>query len=198
MIADLTFAAIDFESAGSERGKTDAPVQIGIATWSILTGHDNAFVSYIQTQQPISWAAQKVHGISHTDLQDAPPLLALWPEIKSRLSNNIVVAHGHGTEKRYLQAFPAHGFGPWVDTLQLYRAAFPELPSHTLGDLCQHFKLETKITSLVPHKTWHDALFDAVASLTLLENLINHFNLAQQNPNILSQPDTRIWHQKKR
>ena len=39
MISEHTFAAIDFESAGAERGKTDVPVQIGMATWSLPAGH---------------------------------------------------------------------------------------------------------------------------------------------------------------
>lgn len=198
MIAERTFAAIDFESAGAERGKTDVPVQIGMATWSVENGHADAYVSYIRTDRKISWAAQKVHGITPDDLVGAPPMMALWPEVKQRLAGNIVVAHGHGTEKRYLRAFPAHGFGPWVDTLQLYRAAFPDLPSHALGDLCEQFGLTSTVNNIVSNKTWHDALFDAVASLILLEHLIAEFDLAQADEEILMSPDTRVWHRAKR
>ena len=198
MIAEQTFAAIDFESAGAERGMTDVPVQIGMATWTLKNGHSDSFVSFLHADRPITWAAKKVHGISTDKLKEAPQLMTLWPEVKSRLANNIAVAHGHGTEKRYLRAFPAHGFGPWVDTLQLYRAAYPELTSHSLGDLCKHFMLAEKVTTLVPNKTWHDALYDAVASLVLLEHLISSFNLAEDSVNILSSPDTRAWHQLRR
>ena len=105
MIKDCTFAAIDFESAGAERGSTDVPVQIGMATWS-SAGHADHFTSFIHTDRPITWAAQKVHGISSEDLAEAPQLMLLWPEIKRRLSGRIAVAHGHGTEKRYLRTFP--------------------------------------------------------------------------------------------
>ncbi len=198
MIADCTFAAIDFESAGAERGKTDVPVQIGMATWSIANGHTDAFVSFLHTERKISWAAQKVHGITTADLAGAPPLMTLWPEIKRRLGGNIVVAHGHGTEKRYLRAFPAHGFGPWVDTLQLYRAAFPDLPSHSLGDLCEQFQLTHKVSSYVAEKTWHDALYDSVASLVLLEHFIQELDLSQQSEEILIYPETRNWHRTRR
>ena len=198
MIANYTFAAIDFESAGAEHGKTDVPVQIGMATWSVTGGYKGTFTSYLHTDQSVSWAAQKVHGISDDNLKGAPPLVTLWPEVKSRLGENIVVAHGHGTEKRYLRAFPAHGFGPWVDTLQLYRAAYPELSSHALGDLCHHFHLVKTIEKFVPDKTWHDALFDAVASLTLLEELICVFDLTNAPVDILTNPDTRAWHQTRR
>ncbi|MDG0995205.1 MAG: 3'-5' exonuclease [Akkermansiaceae bacterium] len=198
MIAERIFAAIDFESAGAERGKTDVPVQIGMATWSQAHGHSDAYVSFLHTKQKISWAAQKVHGITTDDLAGAPPLMTLWPEVKKRLGGNIAVAHGHGTEKRYLRAFPAHGFSPWIDTLQLYRAVFPDLASHALGNLCEQFQLTDKVSSLVPHKTWHDALYDSVASLVLLEKLIQDLNLGEQPVEILTNPDTRDWHRAKR
>lgn len=198
MISNQTFAAIDFESAGAERGKTDVPVQIGMATWSAESGHSDHFVSFIRADRAITWSAQKVHGITSDDLAEAPSLMLLWPTIKSILHQRIVVAHGHGTEKRYLRAFPAHGFGPWIDTLQLSRAAWPELESHALGDVCGHFELTTQISTLIPNKTWHDALYDATASLILLEYLINEFNLLESSIDLLLHPDTTKWHHLRR
>ena len=126
---------------------------------------------------------------------DAPGFMTLWPKIKATLGGNIAVAHGHGTEKRYLRAFPAHGFGPWVDTLQIARAAWPDLPSHALGEICTHFNLTDQVTKLTPNnKTWHDALYDATASLVLLEYLIQQFNLTNSPIDFLLHPDTRAWH----
>jgi len=197
MIASSSFAGIDFESAGAAKGKTDVPVQIGMGTWSISEGYQNLYVSFIRADRPITWSAQKVHGITTDDLSDAPPMMMLWPVVKKTLSQRVVVAHGYGTEKRYLRAFPAHGFGPWIDTLLLSRAAWPDLPSHALGSLCCHFKLQDKITSLVPNKTWHDALYDAVASLVLLEFLIKEFHLEQSPIDYLLHPDTSIWHRQR-
>ena len=193
-ISDTTFTAIDFESAGTAPGKTDAPVQIGTCTWNTAEGVSDTWISYIHTIQDITWSAQKVHGITHEDLRDAPKLMLLWPKIKRRLKGRAVVAHGHGTEKRFLHAFPGHGFGPWIDTLQLSRSAWPELPSHSLGDLCIALGLEDKVTTIVPKKTWHDALYDAVASIILLEKIIEDFALTDEPISHLENPDTRIWH----
>ena len=135
-IADQRFAVIDFESAGASRGRTDVPVQVGIALWSPEEGLGDSLCSFLSTDQKITWAARKVHGISAEDLAQAPSLLSLWPEIRRFLADRVVVAHGHGTEKRFLRAFPGHSFGPWIDTLSLARAAWPTLPSFALGDLC--------------------------------------------------------------
>jgi DNA polymerase-3 subunit epsilon len=192
------FTAVDFESAGASRGKTDSPVQVGLASWSAETGHHDAFVSYLFTDQPIQWAARKVHGIGPEQLAEAPSLLMLWPEFKRRLAGAVVVAHGKGTEKRFLRAFPGHGFGPWIDTLLLARAAWPELPDHSLGALCGRHKLTASIQELVPSKSWHDALFDSVASLVLLAHLIDTHALAEMQVEALLQPDTSVWHNHRR
>ena len=198
LIRHCRFTAIDFESAGAARGKTDTPVQVGLASWSADSGHDSAFVSYLRTDQPIQWAARKVHGIGPEHLADAPALLMLWPELKKRLAGAVVVAHGKGTEKRFLRAFPGHGFGPWIDTLLLARAAWPDLPDHSLGRLCDTHGLTNAIRSLVPEKSWHDALFDAVASLALLAFLIESHALAESSMESLLCPDTSAWHKNRR
>ena len=198
LIRHCRFTAIDFESAGATRGKSDSPVQLGMASWSAGDGHANPFVSYLHTDQPILWSAQKVHGITLSDLTDAPPLLTLWPELKSRLAEAVVVAHGKGTEKRFLRAFPGHGFGPWIDTLLLARAAWPELGDHSLGALCEAHHLTATVRALVALRSWHDALFDSVASLVLLAHVIATHSLIDQPLETLLHPDTSAWHRRRR
>ena|GEM_PF-49511 len=198
LIRDCRFTAIDFESAGAARGMTDSPVQVGLAGWSAEGGHGDAFASYLHTPQPVQWSARKVHGIGPEQLAGAPSLLSLWPELKRRLAGAVVVAHGKGTEKRFLRAFPGHGFGPWLDTLLLARAAWPELPDHSLGALCENRGLTERVKAIVPEKSWHDALFDAAASLVLLENLVHTLGLEDHPVDHLSRPDTSAWHRMKR
>lgn len=197
-IADARFAAIDFESAGASRGDHDVPVQVGIACWSPAAGFGERFVSFLRTARPIMWAAHKVHGITPADLADAPSLVSLWPEIRRRLDGAVVVAHGKGTERRFLRAFPGHPFGPWLDTLLLARAAWPAMPSHALGDLCRHRQLDAAVAASLPGRNWHDALYDAHASLVLLDHVITGFRLAERPLAVLLQPDTSTWHRLRR
>ena len=195
-IGELRFAGIDFESAGAARGRTDVPVQIGMGSWSLAGGVEALFDSYLRSDHSITWAARKVHGIRDEDLLGAPSLIELWPQVREQLGGAAVVAHGQGTEKRFLRAFPGHGFGPWIDTLLLARAAWPDLPDHSLGAVCRARGLDERVREWVPGRDWHDALFDAVASLLILEDLVESAQLAAQPLGVLCSPDTRAWHRK--
>lgn len=172
-IREIPFAALDFESAGERPNEAGIPVQIGIAGMQDLQPIEDSFYrSYLATARDVTWSAQRIHGISNEDLKDAPALLSLWPEFKQRLEGRWLVAHGAGTEKRFLRAFPLHGFRPWVDTLTLSRRIIPGLHSYALSDLVKEFSLEEEARQLLPDFRWHEALSDAVASLLLLRRLI--------------------------
>ena len=195
LIQQLSFVAIDFESAGAATGQTDVPIQVGIAHWSPEHGMGESFVSFLHTTQNIHWSAQKVHGITVADLAEAPSMLSLWPVIKGHLHDHVIVAHGKGTEKKFLRAFPGHGFGPWVDTLLLSRATWPEWSDHSLGALCDALQITGKIQAACPARSWHDALFDAIASLFLLEKILQQTHAWQAPLAYLLQPDQSRWHQ---
>jgi DNA polymerase III subunit epsilon len=194
-ILDTRFAAIDFEGAGARPGASDEPVQVGVA---LMTGGrlsvDGGLRSYVACGSPVVWRARRVHGISDADLAGAPSLGDLWPRLRDLLSGCWVVAHGAGTERRFLRAFPFHGFGPWVDTLALARAMDPSLPSHSLGDLAAAYGLVDKLTRMVPDFRWHDAFCDALACLAVLEHLIARHNLDPLPPDLLLNPNATPYH----
>lgn len=196
--ATVEYAAIDFESAGTRPGGTDHPIQVGVAVMKDLhVGADSGFVSYISSSEPVTWKARRVHGISDADLAGAPDMHALWPSLRGMLAGRWVVAHGAATERRFLRAYPFHGFGPWVDTLKLSRALDPSRASHTLGDLVEDYGLVGEVTGMMPGFRWHDALSDALASLVLLKFLILKYNLGGMDPSVLVNPDDSGFHREK-
>ena len=192
-VSEIPFAAIDFESAGVGKGATDVPVQIGIA-WMGGGVMGESFESFLGTDQPITWSAQKVHGIRSDDLKGAPTLPALWPKIKALMEGRWIVAHGAATEKRFLRVFPFHGFGPWIDTLKLARAAWPERESYSLGDLVISLGLEGEVRALRENFRWHDALSDSLASLVLLRQIITETGVGAEDAGILHRADDSIHH----
>lgn len=196
-VAETAFAAIDFESAGMRRGGTEVPVQIGVAQMRGDVIADESLASFLATDQEITWSAQKVHGITREDLRGAPSLNDLWPRLKTLLQSRWLVAHGAATEKRFLRAFPFHGFGPWVDTLKLSRALWPDLPSFALGDLIQAKGLEEELRGHHAGFRWHDALSDALASLVLLRRIIAEAGIAGESAEILQRFDDSHYHRVK-
>lgn len=169
-VREVRFAALDFESAGTAPGLADEPVQIGIA------GRENGELrilldSHLKPTRPVTWAAQSVHGIDDRALSSAPRFVDLWPALNDCLRDRWIVAHGAGTERRFLRAFPLHGFGPWVDTLRLARRFFPGCGSYALGDLIGLFGLQSRLER--PGFRWHDAASDAAACLVLLEHILD-------------------------
>jgi len=188
-IRDTLFAALDFESAGDAPGLTDAPVQAGIAEMGGAEIVATSFYrTYINPQRPVTWAAQRVHGITTEQLTSAQDMTALWPEFRARLAGRVVVAHGAGTEKRFLRAFPMHGFGPWLDTLTLARRVWPGLPEYSLEALTAAHGFRSELDALCPGLTFHDALYDAVGSLLVLRALINGAGLLDRDVSGLLDP----------
>ena len=180
-LEDLSWAAIDFESAGTAPGETDCPVQIGIVrVEGLFSESPRLFTSYIACNRPVRWSAAKVHGITTATLADAPEFTLLWPELRDLLRGAVVLGHNPATEKRFLRTFPGHGFGPWVDTLALARQAAPTLPDHSLSCVCDALGITDTITALVnddAHARWHDALYDAAGSLQLLRTLVTALSM---------------------
>ena len=182
----LAFAAIDFESAGAAPGETDQPIQVGIVRVEPIFGEAELFCSYISCDHPVRWSASKVHGITTADLQDAPSMLDLWADFRRLLSGCVVVGHNPSTEQRFLSAFPAHGFGPWLDTLALARHCMPGLPDYSLSAVCAALRIEPEVSRRVPGCSWHHALFDAVGSLEVLRAIVLGLQLQERPLDTLS------------
>ena len=174
-LKNLEFASIDFESTGHREGIGDDPIQIGIA---VMKGFEidksSFFRSYIKPSNDlqITSRSQSVHRIKNEQLEKSPVLFELWPKINELLSKRVVVAHGAGTEKRFLRSFPMHGFDIWIDTLQLAKKVLPESTDYSLGALIHDIGANEDLKTICPELDWHDALFDAVASLFLLKELL--------------------------
>jgi DNA polymerase-3 subunit epsilon len=78
-----------------------------------------------------------------------------------------------------------------VDTLALTRAVYPFLPSHALGDGLRHLCLIEK--NAFTGFRWHDAASDAIASLILLNHLIETGGLLEEPAEILTRPDLKAY-----
>lgn len=182
-IEEASMVAIDFESTGERHGQGALPLQVGMASLERLEILPPTFFrSYLQEG---SGVPVREPFLENNVFFERPSFLSLWPTFEQHLRGRYLVAHGRGTERRFLRAFPMHGFGPWIDTLTLTRKMMPGLASYQLSQLMEYFGLVEELARWLPNFRWHEALSDALASLILLLHLIKKDDLAKQPISIL-------------
>ncbi len=171
--SSFPLVALDFESTGSVPGHADDPWQLGLVAFDLrgprpplLRDH----LLHIPAGRPFNPYAPGRHAQLRPQLDAAPAFHDLWPGLAPLLARGqVLVAHNASTERRFLARLaPLTPFPAWIDTLVLARAAFPALPSHALADVASAAGLLPSLDALLPGRTWHDALYDALAAALFL------------------------------
>ena len=167
---------LDYETTGSVLGYPNEPWQIGLV--SLIKGRvdpTSLFDSFLKVDlnRPFNPHTPGRYARIREELSRSPRPVEIWQQVKPRLTNQILCAHNVATEKKFVQRMaPLHRFGPWIDTLRLARKAWPELSSYALKDILSSLDLTIKVKKILPNRSFHDALYDAVASAVLLEHLL--------------------------
>lgn len=191
---DFVFAALDFETTGSVSGYPVEPWQVGVVRWE--AGEFFAWEHWLRVgPRPFHPRAPGRHEQIRDELAVAPPLHELLPEVRSWCGGVPLVAHNAATEQKCLrEAVPMERFGPWIDTLKLSRALWPELSSHSLGDVLRTHGLREKVVALLPNREEHDALFDAMGSAVLLRYILELPVCRGISFDVLVQPDLMAYY----
>jgi DNA polymerase-3 subunit epsilon len=165
----------------------------GILEYGVVTLHNGTIQSthtrLCASKGDIPAREMRQHGIAETALKGLQPFDIEWVLFNNLRQSGILCAHAARVEHQFLKNTWPHpcsaphwleahesvnDWGPWVDTLQLYRLVYPNLKSHKLMDLIHAFSLASELKKLT--KTYcpqtrqhpHCALFDALASALLL------------------------------
>lgn len=153
----LDFAAIDFETANSERSSV---CSVGVV---IVRGGEivDTFYSLIQPEPNYYnyWCSQ-VHGLCCDDTDDAPLFPEVWKQIEPIIAGLPLVAHNSPFDEGCLRAvfrtyqmdYPDYEF---FDTMRASRCKLPHLSNHQLHTVAAALGYD-----LVNH---HHALADAEA-----------------------------------
>jgi DNA polymerase-3 subunit epsilon len=135
------------------------------------------------------------HGIGKELLAGAKPFSEDWDYFANLRASGPLGAHNAGYEAALLTdvwtcprrspdfARPDSDagiadWGPWLDTLQIYRRLYPDLERHNLGDLIEAFRLSEMLADYAQRycpenrRRYHSALYDALASACLLLHLL--------------------------
>ncbi len=175
MVCMSSFVSLDFETTGAQKDNQNLPWQLGLVKWDAQSGEilltKSWYLHVPQTHVFNSYTPGRWADLRDT-LAASPSLKQLWGELSPLLLDSLLVAHNTSTERNILkQHFPLHEFSNWIDTLKLFRIAYPALPSYTLGDLLDTFQLTPGLQKLFPLLAPHDALYDAAGCGMLLQYL---------------------------
>lgn len=174
--ADCEFTVLDFETTGTVPGWPLEPWQMGLVRMHngcVVAESGVEYFFHIAPERPFNPQAPGRHARLRDLLSTAPDPLDCWPQLAPLLLGHPLVAHNIGTERTILtQLAPLHRLGPWVDTLQLVRHAYPALPSKSLEEVLAALNLTPRVAELCSERAAHDALYDAFACAVLLEHLL--------------------------
>jgi len=150
------FIALDFETASNQH--------FSACSLGLVFVKNNKIVDqkYYLIKPPCKFSSYntKIHGLTETDVKNAPTWADVWPEINEALQNTLLVAHSASFDISVLIAccqyydLPLPHFD-YIDSIDLFRAAYPSHHKASL-DYCSHLLSIT----LENH---HNALDDAAA-----------------------------------
>ena len=115
---------------------------------------------YIKPEREIDEAAEKVHGISNTFLEDKPVFADIAQEFLDFIQDDVMVIHNASFDMGFINAeLKRLGHAPLpdsraLDTLMMARRKFPGAQA-SLDALCRRFNVDNT------HRDLHGALIDA-------------------------------------
>ena len=151
------FAAIDFETANSERSSVCSVGVVIVRNGEIV----DTFYSLIQPEPNYyNYWCSRVHGLCREDTEDAPVFPKVWAQIEPLIEGLPLVAHNRPFDESCLKAvfrvyqmdYPDYEF---LDTLWASRRLLPDLENHQLDTVAAACGF--------PMEHHHHALADAEA-----------------------------------
>ena len=160
------FAAIDFETANSERSSVCSVGVVIVRNGEIV----DTFYSLIQPEPNYyNYWCSRVHGLCREDTEDAPVFPNVWAQIEPLIEGLPLVAHNRPFDESCLKAvfrvyqmdYPDYEF---LDTLWASRRLLPDLDNH---------RLDTVAAACGFHmENHHHALADAEACAWIARELL--------------------------
>ena len=160
------YAVVDIETTGGSY-KTGKITEIAILQFNGYEVTDK-FVTLINPQIPIPWFVKNLTGIDDKMVAKAPLFAEVASKIAEYTENRIFVAHNIGFDYNFVKQefqYLGHEFDrKKICTVKLSRKIVPDLPSYSLGKLCQSLEIDVFDR--------HRAEGDAQATALLMRKLL--------------------------
>ncbi len=160
------YCIIDIETTGGKYNE-EGITEIAIHKHDGLQVVDS-FIALIDPEKPIQPFVVQLTGINSKMLRNAPKFYEVAKRIIEIMDGAVFVAHNVSFDYRVLRnAFKELGYNfekETLDTIELSKRLFPDLPSYSLGKLCKSLG--------IPFSNRHRANGDALATVKLFEMLL--------------------------
>ncbi|PWI34782.1 DNA polymerase III subunit epsilon [Vibrio albus] len=183
-LSQVPFVAVDFETTGLDP-KKDGIISIGLVPFTLNRIQLNRATHWIvNPDKPLDEESVVIHGITHSDIIDAPDLTNILEGLLEALAGTVVVVHYRKIEREFLDLALKSRIGegilfPVIDTLEL-EANVQRKQSSGLINILKGKKPESvRLGSSrsrygLPAYSPHHALTDAIATAELLQAQIAH------------------------
>lgn len=183
-LEDVMFLAMDFETTGLDSHNDDI-ITIGTVPFNLNRIYINQAQHWtVRPRKQLAEESVVIHGITHSDVLDAPDLSNVYQQVLEQMSGKIMVVHYQRIEREFfdsaLVARIKEGIEfPVVDTMhietQLQNKQYGGLFNKLLGKKPESVRLGASRSRYgLPQYTPHHALTDAVATAELLQAQIAH------------------------
>ena len=172
--------ALDVETTGLD-SQRDSIVSLGLVPFNlrrIRCGEAKYWV--VKPVCELSSQSVTFHHITHSDIQDAPPLASVFDELLAAMAGKVVVVHYRRIERGFLDQAMRHLVGeglhfPLIDTMQLEARLHrgkqqPGWLARLMGKKPVSIRLaDSRLRYGLPLYQAHHALTDALATAELLQ-----------------------------
>ena len=183
-LSDVPFVALDFETTGLNAG-SDEIISIGLVPFDLNRIRlRDARHWLLKPRRAMKDESIVIHGITHSELSDAPDLNRILEQVLEAIAGRIVVVHYRYIEREFLDAALKRRISegirfPMVDTMELeamlYRRGIGQLMKRLVGCRPESIRLgDSRSRYNLPHYGQHHALTDAIATAELLQAQILH------------------------
>ncbi len=160
------YVALDIETTGLDPER-DAILEIGAIRFKSSRIYDT-YSTLVDPGRPIPYKIQQLTGITPTDIDGAPPLNTVLPELRRFVGDSPIIGHNIGFDLGFLRKHGLFQENLGVDTFELASILLPHASRYSLTALLKHLDIE-----LAPDGQAHRALDDAEATRQLFEALLD-------------------------
>ena len=146
--------AFDLETTGLNPA-SDEIIEVGLARFREGEVVDE-YQSLVKPSKPIPSDISHLTGIHQEDVEDAPDIDEILPDLRNFFGSATVVAHNVGFDRAFLRKYDLLERNQAIDTFELASIVMPSAPRYSLGSLVT--QLDVKLERA------HRALDDAVAT----------------------------------